>query len=205
MDPGAYDALRTHLQEALAALDAEKAKGQMAEAALAEATKQVGALGATVSQLKETSDAHAKRFSEAQSERRRLSVEGAILQAKADGRITPAMADLGLQEFMEGLDDTALAVKFSEGGKDRQLSRAAWFGEWLKRAPKVAHLGETARVAAAPQRGAGAAGFPAGIEFTEGRSLPVDEESRGLEAKARKLMEERKVPFREALQLARTA
>lgn len=78
--------------------------------------------------------------------RRRLEVQRFCEDLKRDGHYAPAWDELGLPEFLAGLDEGRV-VCFAEGSE--QTARG-WFEQFLRRLPAVVSFSEKAPAAAGP-------------------------------------------------------
>ncbi len=84
------------------------------------------------------------KLSEAQKAQRRTEIHQFCENLKRDGKLIPAMQDMGIERFMEALDDSAVQ-KFAEDKGDKkaeELSPLAFMKKFMESFGKIVRFGE---------------------------------------------------------------
>ncbi len=96
--------------------------------------------------LESEKEAAITKLSETQKAQKKTEIHNFCETLKRDGKVIPAMQDLGLESFMESLDDGSIR-KFAEdkdGKKVDELSQLGFMKKFLDSFGKIVHFGEAA-------------------------------------------------------------
>ena len=118
---------------------------------LAKLSEQVTAKDAKIAELSTESKKNAEKFAEAEKTKKTEDIKRFLKDRRADGRLSPAMCAMGLEQFMVSLDDTEI-TRFGEGKKTYDLTPLSFMKAMLMAIPKnsIVKLGEVAATGSEP-------------------------------------------------------
>ena len=138
--------------------ESPKSTGKETPEMLIKLQERIAALETENKTLKADRESVATKLSEAQQKQKKDEIHRFCDSLKTDpkgARITPAMQEMGLEQFMESLDDSTV-TKFGEAkdGKQAELSQLGFMKEFLGKFGPIIRFGETAQTGsgAAPEK-----------------------------------------------------
>lgn len=113
------------------------------QAQVTKLSETVAAQDATIKALTTEKETAVTKLSEIETAKKREDVKRFCDEAVKEGKLSPALRGLGLEKFMETLDDTKV-VKFAEGDKAAEVSPLGFVKAFISAIPKnaIVKLGE---------------------------------------------------------------
>lgn len=130
--------------------DMEVKKFEELQAQVTKLSETVTAQATTIETLKAEKDQAITKLSEEQTKAKKAEIHQFCENLKRDGKLIPAMQDMGVEKFMEALEDTTVQ-KFAEGDKADDLSQLGFMKKFMEQFGKIVHFGETAGTGDAPK------------------------------------------------------